>query len=548
MVAANNCPYDTDVVADDLFKNPSRMAKFIIKPPEPKNRSVERATGRARRSDPGEMAEKHKGDEGQMGKKDAPKTNARSAPKAIDPNAKDIVKRTGLLGVLGRGGSAGLSTVFGIGRPRRRSEGRRRQHVRPGGGRQLRPRRPRHPRLGQGRRRPGETIGIGAVGTKGRGGGLGGYGTGVGGLGKKGDRDVNVSTGTAVVMGSLDKELIRKVIQEHAAQIRYCYEQQLALNPQLQGKVSIKWVINGGRRGLARRRWTAPATTLEDAQGPRVHDVAHHELAVPEAEGRRHRGHHLPVDPPLVRRRVGRRAVKRTFLALVRRAPRGAARVRARRTPRPAPGGPPRGEVPRRRARLLHRVRGRLPGPARHAHRGPARSSRSAGEAGGSVGRAPRRRERRRRPRHPPLASPLFGARREPARERRLRRLQPLHAPAPTCASRVWGTKDRNDFERFYVYLHGRGGLARRPIPRASSATDDLFVAGGPGIEYFTRLRHFSVGLAADYVYATKAKASGFARLPDGPVHVLAARCATLHAPAPSRALQPRPGVTSRSS
>jgi len=35
IVAANNFPYDTDVVADDLFKNPSRMAKFVIKPPEP---------------------------------------------------------------------------------------------------------------------------------------------------------------------------------------------------------------------------------------------------------------------------------------------------------------------------------------------------------------------------------------------------------------------------------------------------------------------------------------------------------------------------------
>ena len=88
MVAANNFPYDTDVVADDLFKNPSRMAKFIIKPPEPQKK-LEAPKGE-KKGDPGEMAEKHKGEEGQMGKKDAPKTNARSAPKAIDPNAKEI--------------------------------------------------------------------------------------------------------------------------------------------------------------------------------------------------------------------------------------------------------------------------------------------------------------------------------------------------------------------------------------------------------------------------------------------------------------------------
>ncbi len=77
----------------------------------------------------------------------------------------------------------------------------------------------------------------------------------------------------------------------------------------------------------------------------------------------------------------------------------------------------------------------------------------------------------------------------------------------------VLGAKDRNDFERFYVYLHGRGGYARS-YPEGLFGSDDLVVAGGPGIEYFTRLRHFSVGLAGDYVYATTAKASGFAVYP----------------------------------
>jgi hypothetical protein len=77
----------------------------------------------------------------------------------------------------------------------------------------------------------------------------------------------------------------------------------------------------------------------------------------------------------------------------------------------------------------------------------------------------------------------------------------------------VLGVKDRNDFERFYLYVHGRGGYART-YPEGLFGTDDLVVAGGPGIEYFTRLRHFSVGLAGDYVYATKAKASGFAVYP----------------------------------
>jgi hypothetical protein len=63
-------------------------------------------------------------------------------------------------------------------------------------------------------------------------------------------------------MGSVDRELIRRVIQEHAAQIRYCYEQQLALNPKLQGKVAITWVIQAD--GSATSAKVDGATTLQD--------------------------------------------------------------------------------------------------------------------------------------------------------------------------------------------------------------------------------------------------------------------------------------------
>lgn len=77
----------------------------------------------------------------------------------------------------------------------------------------------------------------------------------------------------------------------------------------------------------------------------------------------------------------------------------------------------------------------------------------------------------------------------------------------------VLGRKDVNDWERFYVYLHGRGGYAKT-YPEGLFGTTDTMVAGGPGIEYYTRLRHFSVGLGADVLYALKAKASGYAIYP----------------------------------
>ena len=73
---------------------------------------------------------------------------------------------------------------------------------------------------------------------------MGGYGSGVGGLGKKGEHELGVPDPGAKVLGSIDPELIRRVIREHASQVRYCYEQQLALQPKLEGKVAIRWQIN----------------------------------------------------------------------------------------------------------------------------------------------------------------------------------------------------------------------------------------------------------------------------------------------------------------
>ncbi|MFL5261796.1 MAG: adventurous gliding motility protein CglE [Anaeromyxobacteraceae bacterium] len=75
------------------------------------------------------------------------------------------------------------------------------------------------------------------------------------------------------------------------------------------------------------------------------------------------------------------------------------------------------------------------------------------------------------------------------------------------------GARDRNEVERFYVYLHARGGLLVTQ-PTGLFGSDDVYLAGGPGIEYFTRLRHFSVGAAVDYAYVVKAKAPGLSVVP----------------------------------
>lgn len=269
IVAAKTTPRDVDLVQDDLAKGQQRMAKFVIKPPEarPKRNPYLDKLKADLKKDPGEMAERHKGEEGKMGRRDAPKTSGRSAPRAIDPNAKELVKNSGLLAAIGKGkGLGGLSTVFGQGGLGGDLKGAIGNMYGPTvgdssgvGGLGLKGN-------GAGGGGAGNTIGIGGIGTKGRGGGLGGYGTGVGGLGSKRDRDIAIAAGETRVLGAIDPELVRKVIRDHADQVRYCYEQQLTLNPKLAGKVAIKWQINAD--GSASATIVDPGTPL-DSEGLR---------------------------------------------------------------------------------------------------------------------------------------------------------------------------------------------------------------------------------------------------------------------------------------
>lgn len=77
----------------------------------------------------------------------------------------------------------------------------------------------------------------------------------------------------------------------------------------------------------------------------------------------------------------------------------------------------------------------------------------------------------------------------------------------------VLSLRDLSGDPRFLVYLHARAGYALSE-PEGLFGTNDIFVGGGPGIEYFTRLRHFSVGIAADYVRWIDAGANGYAVYP----------------------------------
>jgi TonB family protein len=98
------------------------------------------------------------------------------------------------------------------------------------------------------------TIGLGnlgAIGKGGDGGGNGsGYGRGAGGLGRHASAP-DVIPGLASVRGSLDKEIIRRIVRRHINEVKYCYDQQLVNWPGLEGRVVVQFTIGGNGSVIA---------------------------------------------------------------------------------------------------------------------------------------------------------------------------------------------------------------------------------------------------------------------------------------------------------
>jgi TonB family protein len=93
------------------------------------------------------------------------------------------------------------------------------------------------------------TIGLGNVGTMGHGSGTGtgqGYGAGAGrGLRGRGTQGPLVRAAPPTVTGLLSPEAIRRVVLRNLGQVAHCHEQGLAQNPNLEGRVVIRFVIGG---------------------------------------------------------------------------------------------------------------------------------------------------------------------------------------------------------------------------------------------------------------------------------------------------------------
>ncbi len=86
-------------------------------------------------------------------------------------------------------------------------------------------------------------------------------------------------------------------------------------------------------------------------------------------------------------------------------------------------------------------------------------------------------------------------------------------APGVGLKARLVGFKDSQDVQRTWVYVRAQaafmlyqpGNLIDRP---------DLLISAGPGVEYFTRLRHFSIGVEATFNFMALTQSFGFSVLP----------------------------------
>ena len=102
--------------------------------------------------------------------------------------------------------------------------------------------------IGEGGGGRGEGIGLGSIGTIGHGAGTGtgqGFGSGHGRLGRSHRaRPPRVRMGATSVSGRLPPEVIQRIVRQNFGRFRLCYENGLRNNPNLQGRVSVRFVIS----------------------------------------------------------------------------------------------------------------------------------------------------------------------------------------------------------------------------------------------------------------------------------------------------------------
>ena len=140
--------------------------------------------------------------------------------------------------------------------------------------------------IGEGGGGRGEGIGLGSIGTIGHGAGTGtgqGFGSGHGRLGgSHSTRAPQVRMGATTVNGRLPPEVIQRIVRQNYGRFRLCYENGLRNNPNLQGRVSVRFVI--GRDGAV-SNVSNGGSDMPDAGVVQCVIRAYYGLSFPQPEG-----------------------------------------------------------------------------------------------------------------------------------------------------------------------------------------------------------------------------------------------------------------------
>lgn len=250
-----NIPSDADSLDLDGFSAEDRFVEMLMKPEQEEEEEPDWLGA----GDEEQEAAKHKGEEGQAGEEDAPDEEKKMAIEGPPDNqdleikkAEDtkVAMNAGVMKVFnsnqvssmwGSGNeSIGSDAVHAIGSLDKGGEVGTAKGF---GGLGVR---------GSGRGGGGVSergIGMANVGTAGRGGGGGGGGTGYGkgasNLGEKDDKLPTIVPGKPKITGSLDKEIIRRVVRKHRRELTNCYQMELQKNKTLAGQVKVKFTIAG---------------------------------------------------------------------------------------------------------------------------------------------------------------------------------------------------------------------------------------------------------------------------------------------------------------
>jgi TonB family protein len=242
----------------DPGSSDSRFAKYLVVPREVRMETLPDLLEKKERSEDKDLGVRHKGVAGKAGDRNAPVNDKRYGIKGPSDTrnirmardaSRDLARSAGILQFLHN--AAGPVSPFGSDNP----VGRDPENALGG-------------LLGD---EIGNSFGYNGLAMYGTGRGGGGDGTGTIGIGNlnsitggfiRGDRDpyknrplnwspdraqigVRVKgTGGEQVRGSISKETIRRLVQRQLPQIKFCYEKGLSRRPDLEGRVSVKFVIS----------------------------------------------------------------------------------------------------------------------------------------------------------------------------------------------------------------------------------------------------------------------------------------------------------------